>query len=72
MQRYQKGRDQAGSATQAGYALWTLEVSGQPADRVTSVVARCLEMIDRDLGHWKPLARRPPMEASRFTTTALA
>jgi hypothetical protein len=36
------------------------------------VVARYLETTDRELGHWKPSAQRKPMEASRFTTTAVA
>jgi hypothetical protein len=72
LEGYQKGRGQAGGATQAGYALWTLEVGGQAADKVTSAVAQYLETTNRELGHWKPLARRVPMEASRFTTTAVA
>ncbi|MFO0890665.1 MAG: hypothetical protein U0790_16165 [Isosphaeraceae bacterium] len=72
LELYRKGRGQAGGATQVGYALWTLELGGQAADGLTSVVTRYLETTDRDLGHWKPLARRPPMEASRFTTTAVA
>jgi hypothetical protein len=72
LEGYQKGRGQAGGVTQAGYALWTLEVGGQAADGVTSTIVRYLETADRELGHWKPLARRMPMEASRFTTTAVA
>ncbi len=72
LEGYRKGRGQAGGVTQAGYALWTLEVGGEAADGVTSTIARYLEAADRDLGHWKPLARRMPMEASRFTTTAVA
>jgi squalene cyclase len=69
---YRKGRGQPGGVTRAAYALWTLEAGGHPADETTAAVAEYLLKADRDRDHWTTSSRRPPIEASLFTTTALA
>lgn len=69
---YRKGRGQPGGVDRAAYALWTLEAGGQPADEVTAAVAGYLLAADRDRDHWTTSSRRPPLEASHFSTTALA
>ena len=58
--------------TRAAYALWTLEAAGSPADQVTAAVTEYLLKSDPDRDHWTETSVRPPIEASPFTTTALA
>jgi hypothetical protein len=69
---YAKGKGQGGQADTAGYALFTLDVGGWDADDTTAAVAEYLLQRDADHGHWKAVSRRPPSEASPFTTTYLA
>ncbi|MBX6314270.1 MAG: hypothetical protein IRY99_15360 [Isosphaeraceae bacterium] len=69
---YRQGRGQGGGATRAGYALWTLELGQYEPDDVTAAVVEFLLIRDQDLGHWRTSSRRPPSEASPFTTTAVA
>ena len=69
---YRKGRGQGGQADTAGYALLALDVAGWKADSTTSAVAEYLLLRDSDRGHWRATSRRPPSEASAFTTTYLA
>jgi squalene cyclase len=69
---YRKGQGQPGGVTRATYALWTLEAGGHPADETTAAVTEYLLKADRDRDHWTTSSRRPPIEASHFTTTALA
>jgi hypothetical protein len=69
---YLKGRGQGGQADTAGYALWTLELGGWKPDETTAAVAEYLLLHNRDLDHWRTTSRRPPSEASPFTTTYLA
>ena len=71
LEQYQKGRGQPGGVTRAAYALWALEVGGHPPEKITTAVAGYLLQADRDRDHWTTSARRVPMEASHFTTTAL-
>lgn len=70
--QYRNGRGQPGGVTRAAYALWTLEAAGSPADKVTAVVTEYLLKSEPDQDHWTETSRRPPIEASPFTTTALA
>jgi hypothetical protein len=72
IEEYRKGRGQPGGVTRAGYALWALELGGHRPDGVTAAVTQFLMTADRDRDHWTTSARRVPMEASHFTTTALA
>jgi hypothetical protein len=69
---YRQGRGQGGQADTAGYALFALELGGWKADDTTAAVAEYLRLRDQDLGYWKVTSRRPPSEASSFTTTYLA
>jgi squalene cyclase len=69
---YRKGQGQPGGVTRAAYALWTLEAGAHPADEMTAAVVEYLLKADRDRDHWTTSSRRPPMENSHFTTTALA
>ncbi len=69
---YRKGRGQPGGVERGAYALWTLEAGGQTANEVTAAVAGYLLTAERDRDHWSTASRRPPMEASPFTSTALA
>ena len=72
LEPYRKGQGQPGGVTRAAYALWTLEAGGHPADEATAAVTEYLLKADRDRDHWTTSSRRPPIEASHFTTTALA
>ncbi len=58
--------------TRAAYALWTLEAARSPADEVTAAVTEYLLKSDPDRDHWTETSQRPPIEASPFTSTALA
>ena len=58
--------------TRAGYALFTLEVGGKKPDDVTDAVTKYLLKRDEALDHWKGSSKRPPSEASDFTSTYLA
>lgn len=69
---YRKGQGQPGGITRAAYALWALEEGGHPADEVTATVAKYLLKADQERDHWTTSSRRPPIEASSFTTTALS
>jgi squalene cyclase len=72
LEPYRKGQGQPGGVTRAAYALWTLEAGGHVADETTAAVTEYLLKADRDRDHWTTSSRRPPIEASHFTTTALA
>lgn len=67
---YLKGQGQGGGVDRAGYALLTLERGQAKADDTTAAVTEYLLLKDQD--GWKGNSNRPPSEASRFTTTALA
>jgi hypothetical protein len=69
---YRKGKGQPGGVTRAGYALWTLEATGWPADETTAAVAGYLAAAQGERDHWASQSRRPPSESSSFTATALA
>jgi hypothetical protein len=69
---YQQGRGQGGRLDTAGYALFTLHLGGWKPDETTSAVVEYLLRTDRDEGHWRTAARRPPTQASSWTTTYLA
>lgn len=69
---YLKGKGQGGQADTAGYALWTLEMSGWKADDTTSAVVEYLLQYSQDRDFWNVSANRPPSEVSRFTTAYLA
>jgi squalene cyclase len=69
---YRKGQGQPGGVTRAAYALWALEEGGHPADEVTAAVTGYLIKADLTRDHWRTSSGRPPIEASHYTSTALA
>lgn len=69
---YQKGQGQGGQVDTAGYALWALEAGGWKPDDTTAAVAEYLLLRNKNSDHWNATSRRPPSEASDFTTTYLA
>jgi hypothetical protein len=69
---YRQGRGQGGQADTAGYALLALEMGGWKPDATTSAVAEYFLLRNKDSDYWKVSSRRPPSEASSFTTTYLA
>jgi hypothetical protein len=69
---YLKGKGQGGQADTAGYALLALDLGGWGPDGTTAAVAEYLLQRDAGRGHWQVTSRRPPSEASSFTTTYLA
>ena len=70
--KYLKGRGQGGAVDTAGYALWALDMGGWQHDKTTAAVAEYVLLYRKDLDHWLTTSRRPPSEASPFTTTYLA
>lgn len=69
---YKKGKGQPGGVERAGYALFTLELAGQPRGEVSDAVIEYLLAAEKDRDHWRTRANRPPSEASDFTATYLA
>jgi hypothetical protein len=69
---YQKGKGTGGQADTAGYGLLALEVGGWKPDATTAAIVEYLLLRDKDSDHWQVSSRRPPSEASSFTTTYLA
>lgn len=71
-QKYLDGQGTGGQADTAGYALWTLDQGGWKPDQTTAAVAEYLLNHQKEDEHWSCSSRRPPSEASAFTTTYLA
>jgi hypothetical protein len=69
---YKQGRGQGGQVDTAGYALFALAVGERAPDATTEAVAEYLLLRDKDRNHWRAVSKRPPSEASDFTTTFLA
>jgi hypothetical protein len=69
---YRKGEGQPGGVTRAAYALWALEEGGYSTDEITAAVTGYLVKADMRRDHWTTSSRRPPIEASNYTATALA
>jgi Squalene-hopene cyclase C-terminal domain len=72
IESYRKAEGQGGGVTRAGYALWTLEASGWPADETTAAVVQFLLKRDATQDYWRGSSSRPPSEASFFTSTYVA
>jgi hypothetical protein len=66
---YLKGKGQGGQVDTAGYALLALELGGWQADETTAAVAEYLLLYQQKADHWRANSRRPPSEASPFTTS---
>jgi squalene cyclase len=72
LEDYRRGHGQPGGATRAGYALLALELGKHKPDETTTAVTEYLLKVDGNRDHWTTTSQRVPMEASHFTTTALA
>ncbi len=71
-ENYLKGQGQGGQADTAGYALWALAAGGCDPDETTAAVAEYLLRRHGDRDHWGNTSKRPPTEATPFTTTYIA
>ena len=67
-ENYLQGKGQGGQVDTAGYALLTLEAGGWKPDDTTAAVAEYLLRYQSDADFWRTNSRRPPSEASAFTT----
>jgi N-acyl-D-aspartate/D-glutamate deacylase len=67
-----KGLGIGGGAMTVGYGLWTLELAGRSPDAVTEAMVEYLLKTQRSDGHWLTHGRRPPLEESTVTATALS
>jgi len=71
-EQFLEGKGTGGQAESAGYALFTLELSGHKPDETTAAVAGYLLKFQSNRDHWGTSSNRPPTEASHFTTTYFA
>jgi hypothetical protein len=67
-----KGAGVPGGPYNAGYALVALGTDGWPADETTEALGRYLFKTQTSEGRWRIISKRPPLEDSDFTATALA
>lgn len=66
-----RGESVPGGSYTSGYALAGLESAGWPADQTVDQLLRHLLARQRDDGRWTIESRRPPLEFSDITATAL-
>jgi hypothetical protein len=71
-ENYLKGLGQGGQVDTAGYALLALELGGWSPDATTDAVVEYLLQRHKEHDHWRATSKRPPSEASDFTTSYLA
>jgi Squalene-hopene cyclase C-terminal domain len=71
-ENYLQGKGTGGQADTAGYALWTLAAGGCQPCETTAAVAEYLLLRHKDEDHWLNTSKRPPTEATPFTTTYVA
>lgn len=67
-----QGKSVPGGPYSAGYALLSLAADEWPADETTAALVAYLGRTQDANGSWKIRTRRPPLEDSHFTATALA
>jgi len=70
-ENYLQGKGQGGQADTAGYALWSLSVTGFKPNETTAAVAEYFLLRHKDKDHWLNSSNRPPSEASPFSTSYL-
>jgi hypothetical protein len=63
-----EGKGTGGQVDTAGYALVTLAAGGWQPDETTSAVTEYLLLYQQDADRWRTGSKRPPSEASQFTT----
>lgn len=71
-ENYLQGKGTGGQADTAGYALWTLAAGGCQPCETTAAVAEYLLLRNKDQDNWPSTSKRPPTEATPFTTTYVA
>ena len=71
-EKFLKGEGTGGQADTAGYALLALDIGGHKPDEVTAAMVEFLLKYQADQDHWRVSSKRPPSEASDFTTNYLA
>lgn len=67
-----EGKGIGGRALTVSYGLWALRLAKWPADETTQAMVAYLIKTQKEDGHWEGQAKRPPMEESFATCTALA
>lgn len=70
--RMLKGEGVPGKSFTAGYALWLFEDNQRPADKITDAMVEYLRQRQQEDGRWRIGTKRPPIEYTDFTATALA
>ncbi|MBI3289331.1 MAG: hypothetical protein HYZ74_07415, partial [Elusimicrobia bacterium] len=68
-EKYLIGKGQGGQVDTAGYALLALKAAEVKPSDTTAAVAEYLLQRNSDTDHWVTNSKRPPSEASQFTTT---
>ncbi|SIN97154.1 N-acyl-D-amino-acid deacylase [Singulisphaera sp. GP187] len=72
LQEMTQGKGVGGAAMTVGYALWGLSLADWPCDEVAEGMVAYLLKTQKQDGHWGTAGRRPPLEESAITCTALA
>jgi hypothetical protein len=67
-----KGGGVPGGSYTTGYALLALAADGWPTDEITALMVQHLLKRQEKNGRWRMGTKRPPLEYSDFTSTALA
>ncbi len=67
-----QGKGVPGGSYTTGYALLALAADGWPADEITGAMVHHLLKRQEKNGRWSMGTKRPPLEYSDFTSTALA
>ena len=67
-----EGKGVPGGSYTTGYALLALAADGWPADEITGAMVQHLLKRQEKNGRWRMGTKRPPLEYSDFTSTALA
>jgi N-acyl-D-aspartate/D-glutamate deacylase len=67
-----EGQAIGGKAMTVSYGLWALDLAGRKPDEVTEAMVTYLLKTQETDGHWPTHGRRPPLEESIITSTALS
>ncbi len=66
------GKGIGGSAMTVSYGLWALHLAGQAPSKTTEAMVEFLLKTQQSDGRWASGSRRPPLEESSVTATALS
>lgn len=67
-----EGKGVGGRALTVGYGLWAFDLAGHKPDDVTDAMVSFLLKTQEADGRWAPQTKRPPLEESPITCTAIA